>query len=192
VNQFVGRWSAQIQRAKACLTAAQQRQKANADRLRRDTPVFKVGDEVLISIKHFKLQQGLKAKLAPRFIDPFKVLTNVKPQNLSYRVQLPPKLSRMHNVFHVSSLRAFHRDGSYKPPPPPDIVDGQMEWEVDWIESTRGEGKKRQYLVHWLGYQDEQTWEPENMLTHCPQKLREFWERKQILCPHPLRGEASK
>jgi Reverse transcriptase (RNA-dependent DNA polymerase)/RNase H-like domain found in reverse transcriptase/Integrase zinc binding domain/Chromo (CHRromatin Organisation MOdifier) domain/Retroviral aspartyl protease len=191
VNQFVGRWSEQIQRAKACLTAAQQRQKANADRLRQDTPIFKPGDEVLISMKHFRLQQGLKAKLAPRFIGPFKVLTNVGPQNLSYRVQLPPKLSRMHNVFHVSSLRAFHRDGNYKPPPPPDIVDGHMEWEVDWIESTRGEGKKRQYLVHWLGYQDEQTWEPESMLTHCPQKLREFWDRKQIPCPHPLRGEAS-
>jgi hypothetical protein len=65
VNGFVGRWSAQLMRAKACLRVAQERQKAYADRKRQAAPEFQVGDHVLIKVLHFRLRKDLKAKLAP-------------------------------------------------------------------------------------------------------------------------------
>jgi hypothetical protein len=47
----------------------------------------------------FKVQ----GKLAPRFIVPFKILE--KRGEVAYRLELPPQLSDMHDVFHVSLLK---------------------------------------------------------------------------------------
>jgi hypothetical protein len=52
------------------------------------------------------------------------VIECVGPDNLTYRVGLPPPLHRMHNVFHVSSLRVYHSEGTYQPPAIPPVDDG--------------------------------------------------------------------
>nr|GEW37219.1 retrotransposon protein, putative, Ty3-gypsy subclass [Tanacetum cinerariifolium] len=52
-------------------------------------------------VRHF----GIKGKLSPRFIGPFKILDRVG--EVSYRLALPPQLSHVHNVFHVSLLRGY-------------------------------------------------------------------------------------
>ena len=44
-----------------------------------------------------------RGKLAPRFIGPFPVMSRVG--TVPYQLELPPELSDMHNVFHVSQLR---------------------------------------------------------------------------------------
>ncbi|GKF97569.1 hypothetical protein Tco_0293390, partial [Tanacetum coccineum] len=44
-------------------------------------------------------------KLSPRFIGPFEILDRVG--EVSYRLALPPQLSHVHNVFHVSLLRGY-------------------------------------------------------------------------------------
>ena len=44
-----------------------------------------------------------RGKLAPRFIGPFPAMSRVG--TVAYQLQLPPELSDMHNVFHVSQLR---------------------------------------------------------------------------------------
>jgi len=190
VNKFVGKWSDQIKKAKQCMRAAQERQKRYADKKRRPAPEFKEGDEVLIHVKHFKLATGLRAKLAPRFLGPFKVLAKIGAAGMAYRVQLPEALKRVHNVFHVSSLKVYHQDGNYQPPPLPRLIDEELEYDVDWIESTRYEGKRRQYKVHWVGYSDDTTWEKVENLDHCPEALAAFWEHKGLSCPHPL-GETA-
>jgi hypothetical protein len=87
VNKFIGKWSDQLARAKQCLEAAQQRQKQQADKRRSPAPEFSPGDEVLVHAKHFKLHEGLEPKLAPRSLGPFKILENVGPANLAYRLQ---------------------------------------------------------------------------------------------------------
>nr|GFA58652.1 hypothetical protein [Tanacetum cinerariifolium] len=48
---------------------------------------------------------GIKGKLSPRFIGPFEILDRVG--EVSYHLALPPQLSHVHDVFHVSLLRGY-------------------------------------------------------------------------------------
>jgi hypothetical protein len=181
VNQFVGRWSEQLQAAKRCLQAAQDRQKKYADKRRRAADLLSVGDKVLIHTKHFKLLKGLKLKLAPRYLGPFLVTEVVGPNRLSYRVELPPPVHRKHDAFHVSALKKYHGDGTYQPP---DLSRAaEEEFTVDFISDTSvskalrssgSAGKNRKYLVHWLG--GGQSWEPATRLQGSNEQIAAYWE----------------
>jgi hypothetical protein len=50
-------------------------------------------------LRRFKV----RGKLAPRFIRPFKILE--KRGEVANQLELPPQLSDMHDVFHVSQLK---------------------------------------------------------------------------------------
>jgi hypothetical protein len=45
----------------------------------------------------------VKGKLVARYIGPYKILEH--QGEMSYKLELPPKLSEFHDVFHVSQLR---------------------------------------------------------------------------------------
>nr|GFA30851.1 hypothetical protein [Tanacetum cinerariifolium] len=53
------------------------------------------------------LAVGAFGTTCPRFIGPFEILDRVG--EVSYRLALPPQLSHVHNVFHVSFLRGVMR-----------------------------------------------------------------------------------
>ena len=53
---------------------------------------------------------GKKRKLAPRYIGPIEIRSRVG--EMMYRLVLPPELSRIHPVFHVSILRKYIADPS--------------------------------------------------------------------------------
>jgi hypothetical protein len=82
----------------------QSRQKSYADHRRRELS-FEVGDFIYLTVSsmrglcHFKV----RGKLTPRFIGPFKILE--KRGEVAYQVELPPQLSDVHGVFHVSQLK---------------------------------------------------------------------------------------
>lgn len=54
---------------------------------------------------------GESGKLSPRFIGPFEILQRIG--EVAYRSALPPQLSGIHNVFHVSMLRKYEPDPSH-------------------------------------------------------------------------------
>jgi hypothetical protein len=86
------------------LRVTQSRQKSYADHRRRELSI-EVGDFVYLKVSpmrglhHFKV----RGKLAPRFIGPFKILE--KRGEVAYQLELPPQLSDVHDVFHVSQLK---------------------------------------------------------------------------------------
>jgi hypothetical protein len=86
------------------LKAAQSRQKSYSDKRRREL-TFQVGDFVYLRVSPLKGMQifQVKGKLAPRYIGPLKVLAH--RGEVSYQLELPPELSEVHDVFHVSLLR---------------------------------------------------------------------------------------
>ncbi|GKE28221.1 hypothetical protein Tco_1443605 [Tanacetum coccineum] len=84
--------------AKEKLKEARSRQKSYVDKHRRDLE----GASPFRGVKCF----GIKGKLSPRFIGPFEILERIG--EVSYRLALPPQLSHVHDVFHVSLLRGYH------------------------------------------------------------------------------------
>lgn len=101
-----------IRIAKAHLKAAQDRQKSYIDRHRREME-YKVGEKVFLRVSPWKgiLRFGKQGKLSPRYIGPYEILERIGP--LAYRLALPPELSQVHNVFHVSMLRRYRSDPSH-------------------------------------------------------------------------------
>ena len=71
------------------------------------------GVQVLLKVSPMKevMQFGKRGKLSLRYIGPFEVLKRVG--EVAYELALPPGLSRVHSVFHVSMLKKYHGDGNY-------------------------------------------------------------------------------
>ncbi|XP_070054456.1 uncharacterized protein [Nicotiana tomentosiformis] len=54
---------------------------------------------------------GKSGKLSPRFIGTFEVLKRFG--EVAYSLALPPNISQVHPVFHISMLWSYHADRSY-------------------------------------------------------------------------------
>ena len=94
------------------LLVAQSRQKSYADHGRRPL-VFEVRDHVFLKVSPRRglARFGKKGKLAPRYIWPFDIIERIG--EVAYRLALPPQLSGVHDVFHVSLLRKYNPDPSH-------------------------------------------------------------------------------
>ena len=106
------------------LLTAQRWQKSYAD-IRRRPLEFEVGDHVFLKVmpKRGVIRFGKRGKLLLRYIGPFEVLERVGA--VAYRLALPPSLSSVHEVFHVSMLRKYT-------PEPTHIVDwGELVVDAD-------------------------------------------------------------
>jgi hypothetical protein len=111
------------------LKATQSRQTSYAN-IRRRPLHFQVGDFVYLRVSPTRGIQrfGVKGKLAPRYIGPFEILEICGP--VAYRLQLPPQLAAIHDIFHVSQLRKCVKV-------PTKIIDSQaieIESDLTYIE----------------------------------------------------------
>ena len=133
-----------------------------------------------------KIKDPGARKLWPKFVGPFPVTERIGA--VAYRLKLPANW-KLHDVFHVSRLRAYRSDGTYQPPPP--VVEIQIEeedpvYEVEAILDTRlnrtkaGKLLRKEYLVRWKGYGPEHnTWEPESNLINVEDVMKEFMHKNQ-------------
>ncbi|GAU42639.1 hypothetical protein TSUD_398440 [Trifolium subterraneum] len=98
-----------IKSVKEHMRVAQSRQKSYIDHRRRPLE-FEEGDHVFLRVTPKLGLRGVfkTKKLAPRYIGPYQILKRVGP--VAYQLALPPSMSRMHDVFHVSQLRKFIPD----------------------------------------------------------------------------------
>ena len=134
--------------------------------MRRRPLEIDVGDHVSLKVmpKRRVVRFDKRGKLSPRFIGPFEILERVG--TVAYRLALPPSLSGVHDVFHVSMLRKYTPDAAH-------MVDlGKIEVDTDGtfeegpvcIIDSRDQVLRhktvRLVLVLWRHYGvEESTWE---------------------------------
>ena len=130
---------------------------------RRFTP-WKVGDKVWLEATHLCLHYPSK-KLAPKCHSPFEITQVLSP--LTYHLCLPSTW-KVHDVFHATLLSPYQETNTHGPnfsQPPPNMIDAEEEYKIDWIVAHCGNGKNCQYLTAWKGYpSSENTWEPKSNL----------------------------
>ena len=166
-----------LNHAKTCLQAAQARQKAYADRTRRDVKDIRVNELVLLSTKNMKFRnKETTPKLMPKFVGPFKITKVIGPVDkatggvkaiTAVKLDLPP-LMKIHDLFHVSLVKPYISGGGIRPPEPLLYeADGSARWEVEALIADRvrthvnGKPHVIEYLVRWAGFGPEHdTWEP--------------------------------
>jgi hypothetical protein len=86
------------------LKIVQSRQKCYADKQRRDLS-FEAGNFIYLKVSPMRGTRRfkVKGKLAPRYVDPFHIKD--RKGEVAYQLELPPQLSDVHDVFHVTQLK---------------------------------------------------------------------------------------
>ncbi|KAJ9524346.1 hypothetical protein QJQ45_008554 [Haematococcus lacustris] len=163
-DAFVTTMRSNIDIAKAALQRAVDKQKQQADKHRRHLE-FNVGDKVLLSTATLNLKTpSNSAKLQPRYVGPFKVLTKISP--VAYKLDLPTTM-RITPTFHISKLRPYLTTSSFPDrhvdlQPLPQLEDGEEYFTIEAILGRRWNDSQHafQYLVKWKGYDDSfNSWE---------------------------------
>ena len=150
------------------LLMAQSRQKIYANRKIRDLQ-FMVGERVLLKVSPMKgvMRFGKKDKLSPRYIGPFKIVERIG--EVAYQLALPPGLSGVHLVFHISMLKKYHQGGDHVIQWDSVLLDQNLTFEEEPITILdRQIGKLRfkeiaSVKVQWKNRSvEEATWETES------------------------------
>lgn len=94
---------------------------------------YSAGDMVWLSGKNIRTKRLCK-KLDFKYHGPFKVLEPIGKQ--AYRLELPDTM-KIHLVFHVSLLEPYNSRAGDADPPPPTIVDDDLEYVVEEILDSR-------------------------------------------------------
>ncbi|GJV12207.1 hypothetical protein Tco_1353748 [Tanacetum coccineum] len=123
------------------MQAAQDLQKSYADRKRKPME-FEVGDRVMLKVSPWKgvVQFEKRGKLNPRYVGPFKVLAKV--WKVTYKLELPQELSRVHHTFHVSNLKKCYADEPLVMPLEGIHVDDKLHFVEETIEIMEREIKR--------------------------------------------------
>ena len=146
---------------------------------------YKTGDQVWLEGRNLRIDWPL-VKLAPKRYGPFKIRKVLSV--ITYQLALPPQW-KIHDVFHADLLTPYHETKLHGPNftrPPPDLIDGEEEYEVEEIlQSWKfGKGRKVQYLVKWKGYpESENQWVDWDDL-HADEVIADFKKKHPTAVSH--------
>ncbi|WVZ89938.1 hypothetical protein U9M48_036283 [Paspalum notatum var. saurae] len=152
------------------LKRAQSRQQNYSNRRRRPL-AFEEGDQVYLRVSPMKgvHRFGVKEKLALRYVGPFKITKRCG--SVAYRLELPPHLVAVHDVFHVSQLKKCLRV-------PKEMVDTSQiqiqpdltyeEHPIKVLDQKQRSTRRRAinfHKVQWSNHSEEEaTWDQEEFL----------------------------
>ncbi len=156
---------------------------------RRPQWQYKEGDQVWLEGTNIHTSHPT-VKLAPKRHGPFQIVKVLGP--VTYQLQLPSQW-QIHLVFHVDLLTPYKETtthGVNYTRPPPDLINGEEEYEVERVINSRHFGRRRQvqYLVKWKGYPDSNnqwiSWQDVN----APDLIAEYQRENPDAITHIRRG----
>jgi hypothetical protein len=111
----------------------------------------------------------IRGNLAPRYIGPFKILK--QRGEVAYQLELPPQLSDVHDVFHVSQLRKCLRVLEEQIPLEQLTIGEDLTYQeypvklLDTSEKVTRNNRYKMCRVQWSNHTEEEaTWEKEDQL----------------------------
>jgi hypothetical protein len=162
-----------VRRVQENLKATKSRQETYTNKRRRPLE-FEVGNHVYLRVSPMKgvKRFGVKGKLAPCYIGAFPILE--KCGNVAYKLDLPPSLTGVHDIFHVSQLKKCLKA-------PVEVVLPEvtpLETDLSYPEhSTKILDQKDRvtrrktikfFKIQWSNHSEEEaTWESEDFLHSC-------------------------
>src|SRR5580698_2505965 len=176
VNEFIGWMKSTLDEARAALSKSKEEMAQYYNRRRSPAPQYKPGDKVFLNSLDIRTTRPSQ-KLGHQYLGPYSMVKAVG-KNV-YRLKLPNSMHRIHPVFHVVKLLPAPEDpipGRRAPPPPePEIVDGNPEYELEAILDSRIYRGRLQYLVSWKGFgYEENSWTNETDV-NAPRLTKEFY-----------------
>ena len=109
---------------------------------------------------------GKKGKLSPRYVEPYKIIQRIG--EVAYKLELPPEMSLVHPVFHVSMLKKVVGDPTLIVPVETIEVNKKLTYEeipISMIDSQVRKLRNKEITsvkVLWRNQQvQEATWEAE-------------------------------
>ena len=162
-EKFAANMQAALEDAQRCMKLAQERQARYANQGRRELE-FEVGDWVLLDGKNLNLKTEGGHNLGKRFCGAYQVDKRVSP--VSYELKFTADM-KMHDVFHVSLLRAYRkRKGAPKGAPPTYQPTGDIQYEVEEIlRHEDDDDHKRWFEVRWSD--QDISWISESEMSNC-------------------------
>jgi hypothetical protein len=152
------------------LKVTKSHQESYANKRRRPLQ-FEVGDHVYLKVSPMKGMKrfGVKGKLSPHYIGPFPILGRCG--TVAYKLQLPPSLARVHDIFHVSQLKKCLKT-------PVDVVLSEVaplesdltypEHPIKILDQKSHVTRQRTikfYKIQWSNHMvEEATWESDDFL----------------------------
>ncbi|RYC53832.1 hypothetical protein CHU98_g12376, partial [Xylaria longipes] len=144
---------------------------------------YKVDQLVVLSTKNLRFKCR---KLAPKFVGPFRVAGRVGSQ--AYRLSLPTKYDRLHNVFPVQLLEPWNSTSDQKIPLP-DLENTDDEWELEDIVGKMTYEDQLYYEVKWKDWPTEYNqWVLATDIT-APKAVKTFEKRENS---HKKQGKRRK
>jgi len=138
VNEFTERMRMAIEEAKSAICKAQDDMKRYYNRRRTLALVFKPGDKVFLDASDIQTTRPSQ-KLSHRRLGPFVVERQVG--SMAYHLRLPHRMKQLHPVFNVVKLTPALDNPitgwKTEDHPPPIVIDGEPEWEVEEILDSR-------------------------------------------------------
>jgi len=176
VNEFTERMKSATEEAKSAIRKAQEDMTWYYNQKRTPAPVYKPGDRVYLDASDIKTIRP-SPKLSYRRLGPFEIERQVGL--LAYHLKLPHGMRQLHPVFNVVKLSTAPEDPilgkKLQAPPPPIVIDGEEEWEVEEILDSCWHRRRFQFLVKWKGFSREHnSWETASNIK-APDLVAEYY-----------------
>ena len=137
---------------------------------------------------------GVKRKLAPRYVGPYKIIGRRGP--VAYKLQLPPEMRAIFNVFHVSQLKKCLRVPEEAIEPASVKIQSDLTYEerpirvLEIMERVTRSKVITFFKVVWNNHSEQDTtWEREDYLREVYPVFYKRWLVVQILRQDFFKGK---